>query len=77
MAKRLYVLLGKNGYYLYPQKGLFIGDKNTKLYGRVECPYVFKDKKENKEVVFFLQEHDTIELGYRPCVYCLKKFKKN
>ena len=52
------------------------GHRRLKIYGRLDCPsanrwiskgYYVKDR------VFFLNEEDAINAGYRPCAVCMRK----
>jgi methylphosphotriester-DNA--protein-cysteine methyltransferase len=50
------------------------GYKKTKIYGLLSCPAGKRMKIENR--VFFKDEKEAIENGYRPCGTCLpKKYK--
>lgn len=50
------------------------GYKKTKIYGLLSCPAGKRMKIENR--VFFRDEKEAIENGYRPCGTCLpKKYK--
>jgi methylphosphotriester-DNA--protein-cysteine methyltransferase len=49
----------------------FAGNRRLKIYGRLDCWSGKRMKKENR--VFFRNEKEAIELGYRPCGHCMKK----
>ncbi len=73
----MFRLIDKNGEeYLSSIPGNFGGNKRLKIYGRLDCPsanrwiakgYYIQDR------VFFLNEEDAINAGYRPCAVCMKK----
>lgn len=75
-----YRLLNKNGFYTSEIKGQFGGNKALKIYGRLDCKSALrwiKKKHYVKHRVFFANETDAIEAGYRPCGVCMKEsFKK-
>lgn len=51
------------------------GNIRLKTYGKLSCTSGKRMKKENR--VFFVDEKEAIENGYRPCGHCLKKeYKK-
>lgn len=49
----------------------FAGNRKLKIYGRLDCWSGKRMKKENR--VFFLNEKEALEHGYRPCGHCIKK----
>lgn len=53
----------------------FGGNKNLKIYGTLDCPSGKRMKRENR--VFFQNEKDAQNEGYRPCGHCMKdKYKE-
>jgi hypothetical protein len=51
------------------------GNINLKIFGTLSCASGKKLKRENR--VFFLDEKEAIENGFRPCGNCLKpKYQK-
>ena len=73
----MFRLIDKNGEkYLSSIPGTLGGNRRLKIYGRLDCPsanrwiskgYYVKDR------VFFLNEEDAINAGYRPCAVCMRK----
>jgi methylphosphotriester-DNA--protein-cysteine methyltransferase len=49
----------------------FGGNKNLKIYGRFDCKSGKRMKVENR--VFFENETEAINYGYRPCAVCMRK----
>jgi hypothetical protein len=47
------------------------GNKDLKIYGRLDCRAGKRMKVENR--VFFENETEAIDCGYRPCAVCMKK----
>ena len=47
----------------------FAGNKTLKIYGRLDCDSGKRMKKENR--VFFANEDEALNNGYRPCGKCL------
>lgn len=45
------------------------GNKKLKIYGSIPCISGKRMKRENR--VFFENEQEAIQLGYRPCAKCL------
>ncbi|QHW00673.1 Ada metal-binding domain-containing protein [Spirosoma endbachense] len=45
------------------------GNRPGKIYGRLDCRAGKRMKPENR--VFFWNEAEALELGYRPCAVCL------
>lgn len=53
----------------------FGGNKKLKIYGLLSCRSGKRMKISNR--VFFTDEKEALENGYRPCGHCMKKaFKK-
>ncbi|MGC4021570.1 MAG: Ada metal-binding domain-containing protein [Cyclobacteriaceae bacterium] len=46
------------------------GNIRLKIYGRLHCKSGKRMKKENR--VFFRNEAEALELGFRPCKNCMK-----
>lgn len=46
------------------------GNKRLRIFGRLDCALGKRMKRENR--VFFSSKEEAIEMGYRPCGYCLK-----
>jgi len=59
--KQLFRLLRK-------QSLIFAGNHKLKIYGLLTCPSGKRMKKQNR--VFFKQERDALQAGYRPCAVC-------
>ncbi|GAB3503981.1 Ada metal-binding domain-containing protein [Emticicia fontis] len=49
----------------------FGGNKNLKIYGKLNCRAGKRMKVENR--VFFKNETEAINAGYRPCAVCMRK----
>lgn len=49
----------------------FGGNKNLKIYGRLDCRAGKRMKIGNR--IFFENETEAIDSGYRPCAVCMKK----
>jgi methylphosphotriester-DNA--protein-cysteine methyltransferase len=49
---------------------LFAGNRKLKIYGTLHCSSGKRMKKENR--VFFKNEEDAINFGFRPCGHCLR-----
>ncbi|WP_417319747.1 Ada metal-binding domain-containing protein [Emcibacter sp.] len=49
----------------------FAGNRRLKIYGTLCCPSGKRMKPENR--VFFTNEKEAIDCGYRPCGTCMKK----
>jgi methylphosphotriester-DNA--protein-cysteine methyltransferase len=47
------------------------GNRKLKIYGRLDCISGKRMKKENR--VFFTDESDALENGFRPCGHCLSE----
>lgn len=51
------------------------GSKKLKIYGRLDCKSGKRMKQENR--VFFANEAEAIEYGFRPCGHCMNvEYKK-
>jgi methylphosphotriester-DNA--protein-cysteine methyltransferase len=51
------------------------GYKKTKVYGTLSCKSGKRMKAENR--VFFKDEQEALQAGYRPCGHCMsEKFKQ-
>jgi methylphosphotriester-DNA--protein-cysteine methyltransferase len=48
----------------------FGGNKNLKIYGLLSCKSGKRIKRQNR--VFFVDEHEALGFGYRPCGNCMK-----
>ncbi len=54
---------------------LLAGNRKLKIYGTLQCTSGKRMKKENR--VFFKNEVEALNLGFRPCGHCLRnKFIK-
>lgn len=76
MENKVYHLLNANRESVPSnQKGLFGGNKELRIYGKLDCSSansaVTKGTYQNKRV-FFKDEEAAIAAGYRPCCKCLK-----
>ncbi|MDD4110615.1 MAG: Ada metal-binding domain-containing protein [Clostridia bacterium] len=81
MENKLYKLIGKDGKtYLSEKPGQLGGNKDIKIYGKLDCPSALRWIAKGKYVknrVFFANEADAIKAGYRPCAVCMKeKYKQ-
>jgi methylphosphotriester-DNA--protein-cysteine methyltransferase len=47
------------------------GNKKLKIYGTLDCSSGKRMKKQNR--VFFANEHEALQQGYRPCGKCLNE----
>jgi len=69
-SRQLKILLNKN-------EITFAGNLRLKIYGTLDCTSGKRMKIQSR--VFFSSEAEAIDLGYRPCGYCLpvayKKWK--
>ncbi|MDQ1856118.1 Ada metal-binding domain-containing protein [Chryseobacterium sp. WLY505] len=52
----------------------FGGNKKLKIYGLLSCRSGKRMKKENR--IFFADEKEALENGYRPCGHCMKEAYK-
>jgi methylphosphotriester-DNA--protein-cysteine methyltransferase len=51
------------------------GNRNLKIYGRLNCVSGKRMKKENR--IFFISEEEAIRQGFRPCGHCMRQeYKK-
>jgi methylphosphotriester-DNA--protein-cysteine methyltransferase len=70
-----YTLLGPDGKFRPSRrKGALGGHRRTKIYGRLDCPAALRAIGRGGYVtqrVFFANEADAIDAGYRPCAVCL------
>lgn len=46
------------------------GNKNFKIYGKLNCKTGGRMKPENR--VFFADEQEAVDAGYRPCGSCMR-----
>ncbi len=53
---------------------LFGGNKNLKIYGKLNCKSGKRMKREN--LVFFSTEKEALKYNYRPCGHCLNSAYK-
>jgi methylphosphotriester-DNA--protein-cysteine methyltransferase len=51
------------------------GNKKLKIYGMLHCASGKRMKKENR--IFFSNEQEALENGYRPCGHCMKSKYNN
>lgn len=77
----MYKLIGSDcRTYLSPTPGLLGGNKQLKIYGRLDCPsalYWLSKGFYKEHRVFFADEKTAIAAGYRPCGRCMKEqYKK-
>lgn len=49
----------------------FAGNQSLKIYGRLDCGSGERMKAKNR--VFFNNETEAVEHGYRPCGHCMRK----
>jgi len=75
-VSKQYRLIGTNGKeYLSDVPGTLGGNKLTRIYGRLDCKialtYIAKGEYAVNRV-FFANEQDAKEAGYRPCAVCMK-----
>ena len=72
-----FLLLGGDGkYYTSSTPGTLGGNKKLKIYGKLDCPSAKRWIDKGMYVqnrVFFANEEDAINAGYRPCAVCMKK----
>lgn len=47
------------------------GNANLKIYGTLDCKSGMRLKVKNR--VFFINEKEAIEKGYRPCGHCMRE----
>ncbi len=53
------------------RKILLAGNLRLKIYGTLQCSLGKRMKKENR--VFFQDEAEAIQSGFRPCGHCLRE----
>ena len=72
--KYYFLLNGEGKPYVSVTPGKFGGHKKLKIYGMLDCPsakrYIKQGKYENHRV-FFANEEDAVNAGYRPCAICM------
>lgn len=57
------------------QKICFGGNKNLKIYGRLNCSFGKRMKRENR--IFFASEKEALQNEFRPCGPCMRReYKK-
>lgn len=70
-------LVGRDGVvFNSPGKGLFGGNRRTKVFGRLDCPTALRYLARGtyaKNRVFFACEDDATAAGYRPCRHCMER----
>jgi methylphosphotriester-DNA--protein-cysteine methyltransferase len=76
-----YTLLGPDGRpYHSIAPGTWGGHRQSKIYGRLDCPSALRWIAKGHYVqhrVFFADEEVAIAAGYRPCGHCLRpKYRK-
>ncbi|MFS4492541.1 Ada metal-binding domain-containing protein [Maribacter sp. 2308TA10-17] len=49
---------------------VFGGNKNLKIYGKLDCKSGRRMKRENR--VFFISEKEALQNNFRPCGHCMK-----
>ncbi|CAM4419329.1 MULTISPECIES: Ada metal-binding domain-containing protein [Acinetobacter] len=59
---------------LKQQEILFAGNAQLKIYGRLTCASGKRMLKKNR--VFFVDEHEAIAQGFRPCGHCMQQAYK-
>ena len=82
--KKMYTLIGADGKpYLSEEKGEFGGNKETGVYGRMDCSAALRalslDTRDHyiQNRVFFKDEATALAAGFRPCGRCLReKYKQ-
>ncbi len=47
------------------------GNRNLKIYGQLDCRAGKRMKVENR--IFFENETEAVNVGYRPCAVCMRK----
>ncbi len=77
---KMYKLIGEDGKeYLSKEKGLFGGNREAKIYGRMDCPAALRALKSPakdiyvKNRVFFKDEKTALAAGFRPCGTCMRE----
>ncbi|MFF4963163.1 Ada metal-binding domain-containing protein [Streptomyces sp. NPDC001222] len=75
-ATKTYTLLGADGRpYRSAAKGLWGGHRDSKIYGRLDCPDALRAIARGgyvKHRVFFADEATAVAAGFRPCGACCK-----
>jgi len=59
---------------LKQQEISFAGNAQLKIYGRLTCTSGKRMLKKNR--VFFVDEHEAIAQGFRPCGHCMQQAYK-
>jgi methylphosphotriester-DNA--protein-cysteine methyltransferase len=72
---KMFILTGADGKaFQSPAKGLFGGNRRTKVYGLMDCKtagrYIAAGTYQ-KSRVFFADEATALAAGYRPCASCM------
>jgi methylphosphotriester-DNA--protein-cysteine methyltransferase len=74
-VSRTFTLLGRDGRpYGSETPGTLGGHRRTRIYGRLDCPGARRAIERGGYVanrVFFADEADAIDAGYRPCAVCM------
>ncbi|KOP81168.1 Ada metal-binding domain-containing protein [Cytobacillus solani] len=74
-SKTTFTLLGSDMRpYQSDTSGVFGGNRQSKLYGRLDCPSALRAIAKGgyiKHRVFFPDEQTAISAGFRPCAVCL------
>lgn len=52
----------------------FGGNRKLKIYGTLKCSSGKRMKVENR--VFFKNENEALEMGFRACKKCMKQYKR-
>jgi hypothetical protein len=75
ITTKTYTLLGADGQISQSTvKGTLGGNRDLKLYGRLDCSSALRALPGFAAVrVFFADESTTITAGYRPCSNCMKE----
>jgi len=83
-GKKFKLIDSDNKEYLSDVPGTLGGNKELKIYGRLDCPSAKRWIEKGKYIsnrVFFLNEEVAVVAGYRPCAICMpneyKKWKQN
>ncbi|MFD5566156.1 Ada metal-binding domain-containing protein [Kitasatospora griseola] len=75
-AMNAFTLLGADGrLYRSPVKGEWGGHRDSKIYGRLDCPAALRAIARGGYVnhrVFFADEATALAAGFRPCGACCK-----
>lgn len=74
---RIYTLIGTDGLpYASTTKGTIGDNRDTKTFGRLDCPAALRAIERGSYVrrrVFFADAETAAEAGYRPCGVCMPK----